>query len=535
MDRSLRKLLTALATGLALVVMAVPASASAAAVPARAADTFVDSIGINTHTYYTNTEYYQDFGTVTQRLKELGVRHVRENLVPNRSDQYKMLNSLAAQGIKSTLILGDPREGSQGLAKLVSIAATMPGAIDALEGPNEWDLTAWGTNWMSTLAPYQAELWQRVKATPSLAGIPVVGPSLGNTDSVASDLSGYLEFGNLHSYPNAEPPEWNLSNHLKWSTRMSASKPVMSTETGYHNAMAYSGGHRPLSEAAEAVYLPRLFLEYYRRGIVRTFSYELLDEFPDSGKHEAESNFGLLRNDLSPKPAYTALQNLIAICSDSGGSFAPGKLDYTVSGDQTELRQLLLQKSDGSYYLALWRATSVWNNKSLQPVNAPSSAVKIDFAGGVAGAEEFAPNTSSQPLRKLPAGESLSVNVGPQVTILRLGATGEPLDTIKVWVDEPKVESGDPVVVEGRMAGTGGKPRKIKVQRWNGGKWKTVAKGRTAKNGRFKKSLRLLGGVGSSKIRVIADRAKPSNQVRVRVLAPSGGPLVALGEARRTS
>jgi len=528
---SLRKLLLA---GAAVLALALPASAGAAPVPARSADSFVDSIGVNTHTYYSNTKYYQDFGTITQRLKELGVRHVRENLVPNRSDQYKMLNALAAQGIKSTLILGDPREGSQGLSKLVSIAAGMPGSIDALEGPNEWDLTAWGTNWMSTLAPYQAELWQKVKATPSLAGIPVIGPSLGNTDSVASDLSGYLEYGNLHSYPNAEPPEWNLSNHLKWATRMSASKPVMSTETGYHNALAYSGGHRPISEAAEAVYLPRLFLEYYRRGIVRTFSYELLDEFPDSGKHEAESNFGLLRNDLSPKPAYTALQNLISICSDKGTSFTPGKLDYTLSGDQSELRQLLLQKSDGSYYLVLWRATSVWNNKTLQAINAPSGAVKVSFPGGVAGAEEFTPTSSAQPVRKLAGGESLSVNVGAQVVILRLGGSGEPLDTIKVWVDEPKVESGEPVVVEGKMGGTEGKPRKVKVQRWKKGKWKTVAKAKTAKNGRFKKSLRLLGGIGSSKIRVIADQAKPSNQVRVRILAPSG-PVVALGEAQKRS
>src|SRR5689334_22035419 len=120
MARPPRKLFLAALAALALLV---PASANAAAVPARTANSFVDSIGVNTHTYYTNTKYYQQFSTITQRLKELGVRHVRENLVPNRSDQYKMLNALAAQGIKSTLILGDPREGTQGLSKLISIAA----------------------------------------------------------------------------------------------------------------------------------------------------------------------------------------------------------------------------------------------------------------------------------------------------------------------------------------------------------------------------------------------------------------------------
>ena len=531
-----RRLLLAVLALAASAATIVPAGAGAASVTARPADSFVDSIGVNTHTYYNDTKYYQEFGTITQRLKELGVRHVRENLVTDRPDQYRMLNQLAAQGIKSTLILGDPRGGSSELGKLVSILdKDLRGSVAAIEGPNEWDLTAWGSDWMSTLAPYQAELWSRVKGTPSLAGLPVVGPSLGNTDSVGADISGALEFGNLHSYPNAEPPEWNLSNHLKWATRMSGSKPVMATETGYHSAMSYSGGHRPASEAAEAVYLPRLFLEYYRRGIVRTFSYELLDEFSDPGKQDAESNFGLLRHDLSPKPAYTALQNLIAICADPGGAaINPGKLDYAISGDQTELRQMLLQKSDGSFYLALWRAESVWDNKGMRALGAPSRTVKVSFPGGVAGAQEFAPNASAQPLRTLPGGESLAVDVGPQVVILKIGATsGSQLGTIKVWVDERAVETGDRVVVEGKMAGAAS-ARKVKVQRWKRGSWKTVAKTSTRRDGRFKQRLRMSGSVGPSRIRAIADRAKPSNQVRVRVLA-RGGKAVAIGKARKAA
>src|SRR5215213_5131186 len=284
MDASPRKLLLAATAALAMIV---PASANAAAVPARPADSFVDSVGVNTHTYYNDTAYYTQFATVTQRLKELGVRHIRENLVPNRPDQYQRLNQLAAQGVKSTLILGEPKDGTAGLSKLTSILANnLQGSVDAVEGPNEWDLTASGTNWMPGLASYQSQLWSQVKGG-ALAGLPVIGPSLGNTDSIATDISGSMEYGNLHSYPNAEPPEWNLDNHLKWATRMSGSKPVMATETGYHNALGYDEGHRPASEAAEAVYMPRLFLEYYRRGIVRTFSYELLDEFSDPGKSDA--------------------------------------------------------------------------------------------------------------------------------------------------------------------------------------------------------------------------------------------------------
>ncbi len=529
MVTSPRKLLL---TALTAAFLLAPASANAAV--ARPADGFVDSIGVNTHLYYDDTDYYQAFGTIEQRLGELGVRHIRENLVPNRTDQYERLNQLAARGIHSTLILGEPDDGSAGLAKLTSILSNhLRGTVEAVEGPNEWDLNGPST-WMSGLAPYQAEIYSQIKSS-SLAGLPVIGPSLGNTNSAGTDVSGSLDYGNIHSYPNGEPPEWNIAKRLSEATRMSGSKPVMATETGYHTAVNYSGDHRPTSEAAEAVYLPRLFLEYYSRGVVRTFSYELLDQFADPNHEEAESNFGLLRNDLSPKPAFVAMKNLISILADPGSSFAPGKLDYTLSGDQDDLHQLLLQKSDGSYYLALWRAESVWDNDRLAAESAATGTVKVSFGDGVASAEEFAPNASSQPLRTINAsGGQVAVNVGAQVTILRVGSAGASLGRIKAWVSKKSVESGDSVVVQGKLPGAGGVPQKVTIQRWKNG-WKTTGTSRTSASGRFKKMLRLTAGPGPSRIRVIAQRAKPSNPVKVRVLArdSGSGPAPALAEAHR--
>ncbi len=513
-----RVLLAAVATA----VLALPTSAGAATV-ARPADAFVDSIGVNTHLYYSDTAYTQSFSTVEQRLRELGVRHIRENLVPNRPDQYERLNQLAGQGIRSTLILGDPDDGSAGLAKLTSILGSdLRGSVDAVEGPNEWDLNG-PSDWMSGLAPYQGQLYSAIKSS-SLAGIPVIGPSLGNTNSAGSDVSGSLDYGNIHSYPNGEPPEWNLSDRLGEAKAMSGSKPVMATETGYHTAVNFTGDHRPTSEAAEATYLPRLFLEYYGQGVARTFSYELLDEFSDPGHEEAESNFGLLRQDLSPKPAFVALRNLISILADPGASFKPGKLDYAISGDQDELHQLLLQKSDGSYYLALWRAESVWDNDRLAAETASSGTVKVAFGAGVASAEEYAPNASSQPLRTLGAsGGEVSVNVGAQVTILRVGSDGGGLSRIKAWLSKRAVESGEPVAVQGKLLGGGGTPQRVTIQRWSGS-WKTIATSKTEASGKFKKVLRLTSGPGSSRIRVISSRAKPSHPVKVRVIAREGRP-----------
>ncbi len=153
---------------------------------------------------------------------------------------------------------------------------------------------------MSKLAPYQSRLYSAIKSDPALSSLPVVGPALGNTNSDGSDVSGALDYGNIHSYPNGEKPEDNVSRMLTMASDMSGSKPVMATETGYHTAVNWTGDHKPASEAAQATYMPRLFLDYFNRGVVRTFSYELVDEFPNGGQDEPESNFGLLRNDSPP-------------------------------------------------------------------------------------------------------------------------------------------------------------------------------------------------------------------------------------------
>jgi hypothetical protein len=178
-----------------------------------------------------------------------------------------------------------------------------------------------------------------------------------------------------------------------------------------------------------ATYVPRLFLEYFRWGVVRTFSYELLDEFPDPPLEEKESNFGLLRNDLSRKPAFDALRNTIEILGDPGPPFAPASLDYTLSEagvelpgpESTGLHKVLLQKRDGSFYLALWRLSSVWDPLAQEPLAPPLEPVEVEVGPGLEAAAEYRPSSSAEPVWSAtqPRGP-LTVEVGPDVVILRL-------------------------------------------------------------------------------------------------------------------
>jgi hypothetical protein len=301
--RRARWLTGALTVGVSLILA--PAATASEAHATSAADTFVESIGVNTHTFYTDTAY-NDFGAIKARLAELGVRHIRENLALERPDQYERLNELTAMGIKSTLILGEPSEEASNLKEMISIVKTdLGGTVDAVEGPNEFDMRG-RPNWAAELREYQQRLYGAINADPSLAALPVIGPSIVHRDhqEALGDISGMLDYGNIHSYPYGEPPESNLSTQLGRAAANSGARPVIATETGYHTALNWDGEHLPVSEDAMATYIPRLFLDYFSRGIPRTFSYELVDEKPDPAHAVRESNFGLLRNNFSPKPAF---------------------------------------------------------------------------------------------------------------------------------------------------------------------------------------------------------------------------------------
>jgi hypothetical protein len=68
-----------------------------------------------------------------------------------------------------------------------------------------------------------------------------------------------------------------------------------------------------------------------------------------------------LRNDLSEKPSFRAVKNLIAILSDKGHDFKPHALNYTLSGSLDNVRQILFQKHNGDFCLKVWMEVPSWN------------------------------------------------------------------------------------------------------------------------------------------------------------------------------
>jgi hypothetical protein len=87
----------------------------------------------------------------------------------------------------------------------------------------------------------------------------------------------------------------------KWG----ATDKLWHTEWGYPTVKA-SPGKPGMTEETQAVYILRRLLESDAAGVEHTFIYDFKDEGVDP--YSEGENFGLIHNDLSPKPAYFALQ-----------------------------------------------------------------------------------------------------------------------------------------------------------------------------------------------------------------------------------
>ncbi|CAA9584042.1 CBM51 [uncultured Synechococcales cyanobacterium] len=372
---------------------------------AKSADSFVDSIGVTTHLRYTGTSYSNYSGIIKPRLQELGVRHIRDG--GKDKAFFDKLNDLATIGIKSTLVM-DPRDGTQP-QDAVTIAKSIPKSLEAVEGPNEWDmnrgLTYKGQSFPNGLRNYQNELYKAINSDPATANISVLTPSLagpGNADKL-EPLDAF-DKGNIHYYVGGEKSTWGLDNYVLPQIReLTENKPLVVTETGWSNAA--------ISQQAEAKYVPRLYLEHFNRGIERTFLYEFIKQRQQDNSYEG--SWGILNPDGSPQPAFKALKNLIDLVEEPGaGRFTPGKLDYKLSGAMTGVNHTLLQKSNGKFNLILWQDDEAGNN--------PDQSVTLTLNQPISSAKTYLPLNSTEATNSYSKPTNINLKVPDHPLVVEL-------------------------------------------------------------------------------------------------------------------
>jgi len=397
-------------------------------VQAYPSDSFVDSIGVGTHMTYTDTNYYLEWPTVFYDLQWLGVRHVRDGYYnfPAGTPYVAEHQQLASAGIKTDYVM--PYNTATTSATVASIARQVDD-MEAVEAPNECDLAGdCGSTAAQSMANMLAFL-PIVDASGSAVGVPVLGPSLANYTAYAQvgNLASEMTDNNLHVYFGGRNPGsqgWggfdaegnsygSIPFWLDMANEDAPNVPVMITETGY--VMVPQPQPYNIPPATGASYIPRTLLLTYAAGVKRTYIYELLDEVSSPG-------YGLIDGNMNPKPAFLAVQNLIANLWDEGPSFTPGKLAYSLTGGGSTLKQLLFQKRDGSFWLVLWLEQSSYDEINLVETPVTPQTVTLTLNNNYAVTNIGAIGTTGNMtwISTNAAAPSQSILVSDQVTIVKI-------------------------------------------------------------------------------------------------------------------
>lgn len=382
---------------------------------ASSAARFVDSVGVNTHVTYTDTEYGNP-ALLINKLQRLRVRHIRDGLGAASSP---VAQALGAAGIGLVLNVGKPPYSSFTMEKAVA-ANTSSGSkyIEAWEGENEQDVNdpTWVTYWNSTFAALKAA---------NTTGTPVWGPPLAFASNAAKLTPVQAAYGTFHPYPGGQNPSVLYPSQTALIQPLFPNDPLIATESGYHNALADHSDQPGIDYATGAKYLPRLLLEGFNAGLYRTYIYELFDEvstwnraLQDTTDRNEQCHWGLVDANGVEKPSFTAIRNLLTVLSAGDAETgSPTSLSYTLSGD-TNIHHLLVQKSPTVFDLILWQNVSSWNQaKQTEISNAPQD-VLLTVNG--ATVTTYQPSVSAVGTPQTMTGNSVALKIPDEALIVEI-------------------------------------------------------------------------------------------------------------------
>src|SRR3954454_1166592 len=259
-------------------------------------DEFVASLGVNTHLNYADGTY-ANYANVIADLAYLGIHQLRDATPnPNGGVPYQhhviATNAVAAAGNRFDFITSPGQSLTTTLAQIDSIAKAYPGAIIAVEGPNETNnspVTYNGLTGSAAAIAYQTDLYAAVHADQSLSAANVY---YYTGLDVAASIAGLADFANGHPYArNGLQPSASIESDFTQYFQMTPPYPKVITESGYFDVPAANNG---VDDATQAKNTLNLILDGFNQGVSITYIYQLLSAYPDNSE---DTQYGLFRID----------------------------------------------------------------------------------------------------------------------------------------------------------------------------------------------------------------------------------------------
>ncbi len=258
-----------------------------------------------------------------------------------------------------------------------------------MEGANEYDITSYnltinGTTYNSESYGVQwgvlvdKDLQAAVAADSHLSGVPVIAASVEDVTHPATGLGPYINLSNSHVYYlSGQQLQATEVQELGWDQTSAPGKPAWVTECGISSSGYASSNVLAADAHTQGLIDLNVVLDGWYNGVSKTFLYDLVDD--GTNPTALESNFGLFDQAGNPKPVATNLHKPDDHPRRYGTVTSPGKLSYALTGMPGTALSMVLQKSDGSFWIIIWNATaSLYNGTS--DVVPPASNITVTFA-----------------------------------------------------------------------------------------------------------------------------------------------------------
>lgn len=373
---------------------------------------FLSNIGVRTAITYDGTPY-TNFSSVLTALQYLGINTIRDGVPDPAGAAASGYNQLADAGIKFDCVI--PGNGdvqlSIDLANLDTFAQAHPGAIRAIEAPNEvniWPITYKGiTDTFAAAVAVTKDLWAGTRSDPLLKNIAIYAPTLAvdtSGEALLGNLSPYVTYGNAHVYAAGGTNAWtnDMPYWLPVQAQPTPGLPTVVTETGY--TMAASGDHVDQNVAAK--YTLNTLFDDALHGVAMTYIFELADEPVSFGAPD----MGLFNSDWTAKPAATAVHNLTSIIGAAGIGTPATTLNYSVSGLPDTGHSLLLASAT-AWDIAVWNDATIWNASTSKEIAAAAVPVTVSLGGTYQTVKLFDPMLGAAPIQTF--SHVSSVNLSP--------------------------------------------------------------------------------------------------------------------------
>lgn len=410
------------------------------------ADTLQKSIGVNVHSGYSDTSYY-DKTRLLAKVQELGITRVRDGIAKNQNGNEIFLRAAISAGINVNLLIGNPDssynaygvgESATFVAALKSSAANTgwAGTFTTLEGPNEWNLRKNSRpQWSSELAQMYGEYQTALNNDPALVDVLLNGPAI----SGLGDYPNYIDYNqetlNLHPYRGDVRPERvgtseSIDLAISSGKVSTGEKPVLATEMGYHNAI-YSTSFRGVSEAVHAHYIIRELFWDKSQGLFAMYIYQLFDQKPDnSAKDDKEAWFGIYAvegNPASAKETWTlrrklpgdAIMRLTAALADSGTGTLPTTLPFKVNTKPGNALVYPMARKDGTYQIGLVMSNELWDTTNKVALTESTGTVTLEFTAA-STVDSSRPSVDATVTRLGTDITTLTVPVDGKLTLLKV-------------------------------------------------------------------------------------------------------------------